>query len=84
MFVELRGTLVFIEHGKAKLLDLLKVVVHLKFNSKHWVQIVDSCFSAAKLKDMKQVERKTKQENKTKHENRGWRLCAKYCHQYLK
>lgn len=59
MFVELRGTLVFIEHGKAKLLDLLKVVVHLKLDSKHWVQVVHSCFSAAKLIHKKQGERKT-------------------------
>lgn len=66
MFIELRGTLVFIEHGKAKLLDLLKVVVHLKLNSKHWVQIVHSRFSAAKLKDEKQVERKTKREKQNK------------------
>ena len=56
MFVELRGTLVFIEHSKAKLLDLLKVVVHLKFHSKHWIQVVHSCLSAAKLRDKKQEE----------------------------
>ena len=53
MFVELRGTLVFIKHGKAELLDLLKVVVHLELHSKHWVQVVHCCFSAAKLKDKK-------------------------------
>lgn len=59
MFVELRGALVFIKHGEAKLLDLLKVVVHLKLHSKHWIQVVHSCFSAAELKDKKQGERKT-------------------------
>lgn len=66
MFIELCGTLVFIEHGKAKLLDLLKVVVHLKLHAKHWVQIVHSCFSPAKLKDKKKGERKT---SKTKQKN---------------
>lgn len=59
MFVELRSTLVFIEHGKAKLLDLLEVVVHLKLHSKHWVQVVHSCFSAAKLKGRTQGEKET-------------------------
>lgn len=60
MLVELRGTLVFIEHGKAKLLDLLKVVVHLKLHSKHWVQVVHSCFSAAELQPKTQGEGKKK------------------------
>lgn len=57
MFVELRGTLVFIEYGEAKLLDLLKVVVHMELHPKHWVQVVHSCFSAAELKDKKQGEK---------------------------
>lgn len=70
MLVELCGTLVFIEHGKAKLLDLLKVVVHLKLNSKHRVQIVHSCFSAAKLKDKKKSGEKDKT-NKQKHMKTG-------------
>lgn len=49
VFVELCGTLVFIKHGKAKFLDLLKVVVHLKLHSKHWIQVVYSSFSATQL-----------------------------------
>lgn len=54
MFVELCGTLVFIEHGKAKLLDLLEMVVHVKLYPKHWVQVVHCCFSATELKDKKE------------------------------
>ena len=65
MFVELCGTLVLIENGKAKLLDLLKVVVHLKLHSKHGVQVVHSCFSAAELKD-KRGEGKTLFKSKNK------------------
>ena len=57
MFIELCGTLVLIEQGKAKLLDLLKVVVHLKLHPEHWVQVVHSCLSAAELKDKKQEKR---------------------------
>lgn len=49
MLVELRGTLVLVEHGKAKLLYLLKVVVHLKLHPEHRVQIVHGCFSASQL-----------------------------------
>lgn len=59
MFVELCGTLVLIEHGKAKLLDLFEVVVHLKLHSKHRVQVVHSCFSTSQLKDKKHEEWKT-------------------------
>ena len=64
MFVELCGTLVFIKHGKAKLLDLLKVVVHLKLHSKHWIQVVHSCFSAAQLNNRKQGVQQTLRKKK--------------------
>lgn len=57
VLVELCGTLVFIEHGKAKFLDFFKVVVHLELHSKHRIQVVHSCFSASQLKVKKQGER---------------------------
>lgn len=50
VLVELRGTLVLVKHGEAKLLDLFKVVVHLKLHPKHWVEIVHCSFSASQLK----------------------------------
>lgn len=57
VLVKLRGTLVFIEHGKTKLLDLFEVVVHLKLHSEHGVQVVHGCFGAAELKDTTQGQR---------------------------
>lgn len=57
VLVELCGTLVFIEHGKAKFLDFFKVVVHLELHPKHWIQVVHSCFSASQLKVKKQGEK---------------------------
>lgn len=56
MFEELRGALVFVEHGEAELLDLLEVVVHLKLHSEHGIQVVHSGFGASQLNDRRHKE----------------------------
>lgn len=53
MLIKLCGTLVFIKHGEAKLLDLFKVIVHMKLHAKHWVQVVHCGFSAPQLREDK-------------------------------
>lgn len=40
MLIQLVAAFVLIEHGKLKLLDLLKVIIHLELYSKHGVQVV--------------------------------------------
>lgn len=40
VFVKLRAALVLVKHGKLELLDLLEVIVHLKFHAKHWIQVI--------------------------------------------
>lgn len=66
VLVELRGTLVFIKHGEAKLLYLLEVVVHLELHPKHRVQVVHSCFSAAQLQHRKRGDKGGKTFSATK------------------
>lgn len=49
VFVKLGAAFVLIKHGKLELLDLLKVVIHLEFYTKYWIQIVHGSLCSSQL-----------------------------------
>lgn len=50
VFVKLGAALVLIKHGKLEFLDLLKVVIHLEFHTKYWIQVVHGRLRSSQLK----------------------------------
>ena len=50
MLIQLAAALVLIKQGKLELLNLLKMVVHLKFHPKHWIQVIYRSLCSTNLK----------------------------------
>lgn len=50
MLIQLAAALVLIKQGKLELLDLLKMVVHLKLHPKHWIQVIHCSLCSTNLK----------------------------------